>query len=46
MAYVMVYPSAGTVLSSDVWIAPNAAVVVLAPAQQPRLIAGWNLNTL
>ena len=43
-AYVTVYPRAGVSLPRVSCIAPMAAVVVLAPAQQPRAIAGWNLN--
>ena len=38
-------PIAGNVLPRLSWIAPNAAVVVRAPAQQPKFIAGRNLNT-
>src|SRR5689334_15686760 len=33
---------AGTLLLQASWIAPSAAVVVLAPAQAPSVIAGWN----
>lgn len=43
-AYVTVYPKAGVSLSTASWIAPNAAVVVRAPAVHPKDRAGWNLN--
>ena len=43
-AYVTVYPNAGVSLSTASRIAPNAAVVVRAPAVHPNDRAGWNLN--
>lgn len=46
MAYVMVYPIAGSVEPSESCIAPSDAVVTRAPALQPRLIAGGNLKIL
>lgn len=43
-AYVTVYPKAGVSLSTASWMAPNAAVVVRAPAVHPNISAGWNLK--
>ena len=39
------YPKEGVSLPTASCMAPNAAVVVRAPAVHPKERAGWNLNT-